>query len=175
MTGRFLLNGELTIDELLLTIAEIAVAFTGFAGVVSVFGRSRLDPRVQVWRIRSMIAAGLLTTFGALTPLAISQFELPLTASWRVSAAMLGFAVFLQFAFAAHGFRPLVKRNLIAPKRFEWFLAGVSASACVALGLLSLGFFGESIQAIYSLGLLYLLALSAHHFFLLVLAAQPRK
>lgn len=149
------------------------MAFTGFAGVVSVFGKSHLDPRVQVWRIRAMIVAGLLTIFGALAPLAIRQFELPITASWRVSAALLGSAVFLQFAFAARSSGSLRKKNLITPIRFEWFLAGVSVSATIILSVLSLGFFSELIQAIYTLGLLYLLALSSHHFFMLVLAAQP--
>ena len=120
-----------------------------------------------------MIAAGLLTILGALAPLAILQFDVPLSSSWRASAALLGFAVFLQFAFAARGADPLRKKNLIASIRFEWFLASVSVSACVALGILSLGFLGGSIEAIYLLCLLYLLALSAHHFFMLVLAAQP--
>lgn len=160
---------------MLLTIAEIAVAFTGFAGVVSVFGRSRLDLSVQLWRIRAMIAAGLLTIFGALTPLAIVQFELGLLASWRVSAALLGIAVFLQFAFAAHSSAPLRKKKLIAPIYFEWFLAVVSVFTSGVLVMFSLGFFGGLIQAIYSIGLLYLLALSSHHFFILVLAAQPKQ
>ena len=122
-----------------------------------------------------MIAAGLLTIFGALAPLVVRQFELSLSASWRVSAALLGLAVFLQLAFAAHGAAPLRKDSLIAPIRFEWFLAIVSVATSVALGTLALGFYGELIQGIYSLSLLYLLALSSHHFFMLVLAAQPRQ
>lgn len=98
---------------------------------------------------------------------------LSLSASWRISAALLGLAVLLRLVFAARGSRPLTKEKLIAPVRFEWALAVVSVTSSVVLGVLSLGFLGGSIQAIYSLGLLYLLALSANHFFNLILAAQP--
>jgi hypothetical protein len=122
-----------------------------------------------------MIAAGLLTIFGALVPLVILQFDWPLSAAWRASAALLGFAVFSQFVFAARSSVPLRRDNLIAPIRFEWFLAVVSMSASIALGILSAGYFGGSLQAIYSLSLLYLLVLSSHHFFLLLLAAQPKQ
>jgi hypothetical protein len=126
-----------------------------------------------VWRVRAMIVAGLLTILGALAPLVIRQFDVTLAFSWQLSAALLGLSVLAQLVFAARGSRPLTKEKLISPVRFEWVLAVVSVALAGALGALSLGFLGGSIQAIYSLGLLYLLGLSAHHFFNLILAAQP--
>jgi hypothetical protein len=122
-----------------------------------------------------MIAAGLLTILGALVPFAVREFSLSEHAVWRVSSAVLGLAVVTQFAFAARGFWPLLERNLIAPRQFEFFLAALSTILTLALAFLATGLLTEPIRAIYGLGVLYLLGLSSHHFFMLILAAQPNR
>jgi len=122
-----------------------------------------------------MISTGLLTVFSALAPLSIRQFELSLDASWRVAASLLGLALLLQFLFAARSSTPLREAKLIGPIRFEWFLAAISVGLIIALVAVSLGFFVGSLQALYSLGLLFLLALGSHHFLNLILAAQPSR
>lgn len=123
--------------------------------------------------MRAMTAAGLLTILGALVPFAVRQFVLPETAVWRISAAVLCLAVSGQFVFAGRASRPLFARKLVAPVRFERFLAVLSVSFSLALGVLAVGLVREPTRAIYALAILYLLALSSHHFFLLILAAHP--
>ena len=74
---------------LLETVAEVSVAFAGFAGIVSVFGRSRIDPEVRMWRIRVMILTSLVTLLFALLPAALLESGLPHKSAWRTSALLL--------------------------------------------------------------------------------------
>ena len=46
--------------DLLQTIAEISIAFAGFAGVVAAFGKFRLAPEAALFRIRLMVVVALL-------------------------------------------------------------------------------------------------------------------
>jgi len=57
-------------NDLLLTIAEVAVAFVGFSSLVSLLGRrtSRDDPRLDAIRMRGLIESSLLVVAFSLTP-----------------------------------------------------------------------------------------------------------
>jgi hypothetical protein len=94
------LGGEATVvqehSDILLTLAEVAVAFVGFAGIASVFAR-RLDqvPNALVAvRLRGMVDTGLAACFAAVLPLVVASYPLSASATWQLSS--LGFAgVFL--------------------------------------------------------------------------------
>jgi hypothetical protein len=73
-------------NELLLTLGEIAIAITGFAGIVGVFsavaGRDR-DSTVFL-QLRWMLDYSLLALFAALLPYLVFSFELSEPLGWRI-------------------------------------------------------------------------------------------
>ncbi len=77
--------------DTLLVVAEIAVAFAGFASIVSVVGQ-RAAPQLPVryrWSLRGMIVCALTVAFAALLPALLSWFELPTSLIWRAAAGVL--------------------------------------------------------------------------------------
>ena len=82
--------------DVLLTIAELAVAFAGFASIVTLF--QHRDPAswpasVPV-RLRAMVEASLGTLYGALFPFLLHHMGLTGDALWRAASAagLVGFA-----------------------------------------------------------------------------------
>lgn len=75
-------------------VAELAVAFAGFASLVSIIGsrRGRDAPNIDAARIRSMLEASLLVAAFALVPILIFHSGLPTSASWRASSGMFAIA-----------------------------------------------------------------------------------
>ena len=57
-------------QDLLLTFAEVAVAFAGFSAVVSMFDRrsERDDPRVRHYRVRVMVEYSVCVSIFAFVP-----------------------------------------------------------------------------------------------------------
>jgi len=85
--------------EYLFVSAEIAAAFVGFASVVAIIGQrsGRDDTRLDTFRLRVMLEAGLLTVFAALLPVLLHRTGLG-ESIWRVSSALTaaaGVAVFV--------------------------------------------------------------------------------
>ena len=82
-------------SEILLTIAEVAIAFAGFASLVAVLGQrsSHDDPRVLGTRMRGMILFSLLAVAFSLLPFILYRFELAESSMWRLSSGLflLGF------------------------------------------------------------------------------------
>ena len=73
-------------SDLLLTISEVAVAFAGFASLVSVLGQrsSRDDVRVSSIRMRAMVLYSLLVVAFSLLPFVLNRYGLSEVAVWRV-------------------------------------------------------------------------------------------
>ena len=74
-------------QDLLQTIAEVAAAFAGFAGVISVFGHSRESE--HSWSIpgaHTIIEASLFTILFAFLPFIVHGFGAGSQATWRISS-----------------------------------------------------------------------------------------
>ena len=82
-------------SDLLLTIAEVAVAFAGFASLVSILGqRSAQDNfHVSSVRMRAMVLYSLLVVTFSLFPFVFNRYGLRDEAVWRVSSALFAIAV----------------------------------------------------------------------------------
>jgi hypothetical protein len=74
--------------DTLLTIAEIAATFAGFAALVSALGRRATSGRAlhDLLRLRLVIATSLIVVVAALVPSALARFDLPEDAVWRIAA-----------------------------------------------------------------------------------------
>lgn len=79
--------------DILPTIAEISVAIVGFAGVLFALGNQGTNDqaKMNLFRIRIMVEAGLLTTFLSLTPILFLSIPQLAPHTWRLSSFMLAF------------------------------------------------------------------------------------
>jgi hypothetical protein len=77
-------------SELLLTSAELSVAFAGFASIASILGRrmSKDDPRVDAGRLLNMLTVSLSLTVLALVPFLPMLLESSPRWTWGVSGAV---------------------------------------------------------------------------------------
>ena len=147
--------------ELLPTIAEISVAFAGFASLVSVFGArssgAHLAPNLI--RLRGMIETALLVLAFSLVPYLPYKFGMSSEASWRVAAVV--------FALAALARVFLVGTRMLATSPNRWFLGFGAAQGLAALLLLAAApaFSLATVVGAYHL-LLYLYLLTAAFLFL---------
>ncbi len=127
-------RGLVVETEILLTIAEVATAFAGFASLVGVLGQqsSRADPRVLGTRMRAMILFSLLAVAFSLLPFILHRYGLAESLVWRLASGLfaVGFltvGVWLRSALKRLGGLDLPSRP-VAP-----FVQGVLL-ACVITG-----------------------------------------
>ncbi len=85
-------------SEVLLTIAEVAVAFAGFASLVGILGQgtSADDPRVIGVRMRGMLLSSLIVVAFSIFPILLARYGASLDVIWTASSlAVVGVNVFL--------------------------------------------------------------------------------
>lgn len=149
----------------LLTIAEVAVAFAGFASVVTVF-RRREDGRwsgADAQRFQLMIGGSLSVVFFALLPFAFDFFGARPTTIWTASSALLAVYMSATLAFYAwRGFRILGAEGLSPRVYWPTVIGAAAATALQLLNVAGLGFAHEI--GPYYLGLLYLLIVAGVSF-----------
>jgi nitrate reductase NapE component len=107
-------------SDVLLAISEVAVAFAGFASLVSILGRgtSLDDPRVLSVRMRAMLLTSLLVVAFSLFPILVFGYGAGLGGVWIGSslallAASLWYYHWLRSAILALG------RAGLTPSRFQ--------------------------------------------------------
>lgn len=78
------------VDDFLYTVAEVAVAFAGFAGLVTVLTRRLAGSQREfdIVRFRDMLLLSLITGAFALLPTLPASFGADEEITWRVSSAL---------------------------------------------------------------------------------------
>jgi hypothetical protein len=140
-------------EAVLLTLAEIGIAFAGFSGVVIVLGR-RADPEnhINVVSTLGMVAGALLAVVYSLLPLVLFESGLDPEPAWRVSCAVYAIVNTASSVFFFVWFRRVQGETV---GLFPWLLtAGFSTLTLVT----ALGALGSLAAVIYILAL-------ANHFF----------
>jgi hypothetical protein len=76
--------------DLLIGIAEVSIALTGFAGVVVVLGRRSSGPwpLADQFQLRSLIENGLFVVVAALLPFAIFELTADTRLTWRIASGI---------------------------------------------------------------------------------------
>ena len=135
----------------LLSLAEIAAAFAGFAALVSVIRRGSNQPADaahDLLRLRLVIGGSVAGVAAALIPVGLEGYGLSPNLSWRISAAL-----FLLFdggilASFARAYQPV--RGTFPPDRLAvtvvLLLEGIEQ---VSLAMVLLGFTTETAPALY--------------------------
>ena len=87
-------------------VAEISIAFTGFAGIVGALAGAKLRPaHLQVWLpFWLMIEGGLGTLFAALFPMLPYHLGLPAPHVWSVSSGFVVILIVCHIAFVSPRF-----------------------------------------------------------------------
>lgn len=168
----------LTDDELLLTIAEVAVAFAGFASLVGILGQrsSRDDTRVLGVRMRAMILFSLLAMAFSLLPSILDRFGLSDAAVWRTSSSVFLVCLLLVFLWLAPTLARLrlVRQNrprvrfVILPLLFTGLVTALGALIADVLLLAP-----AAVAALYALALFALLLLASLAFALILFSFLP--
>ncbi len=86
--------GTIDVFALLLTVAQIAVAFAGFGAVATSLRKSAQHTQVNAGRVANMLITSLVAALLALTPCGLSLFEVPGAWTWR-GASVLALLIFL--------------------------------------------------------------------------------
>ena len=161
-------------SELLLTVAEIAVAFAAFSGLVSVLGKAhtQLQPHVAANRLQSVLLTSLLATAFSLFPFLPTSFGANETATWRVSAGLFAASWLVYTISAFLRIRRLIGQGVqrITLAFLSWLNGTLYLVGIVALFVTSLGLFPDQIQGFYVFGLFVLLFTSGTVFVRLFLS-----
>ena len=147
--------------DLLLTIAEVAVAFTGFASLVSVLSSPSIQehPLVQSIRFRAMVTMSLIVVAFSLVPFVPLRLGVSAAVSWRISSALFLLAALVGVINGARHVaiaRATVGRVKGGNMRLVAIFGG-AAIAILLLGANTLGFTAVVAPGIYAAALLLFL------------------
>ena len=156
------------------TLAEVSIAFTGFSGLVGVFGGgSALSEGERTFRVRLMIVASLAAFFGSLLPLVLGQFESVTPLVWLLCCPLFaGYAVFISLNVYRQ------TRALASGGDYSrpWFAPVIhSISWLIALALIGATFGLLPSHSVYIAAIVWQLAIASVQFLLLVLQTKPRR
>jgi hypothetical protein len=163
-------------ENILLEVAEVAVAFAGFASLVGILGRgtSAADPRVLSLRMRAMLLTSLLVVGFSLVPVILDGYGAAPHLNWTASTLLLLFAVIVYgwwlqqsiFFLGREGLTPTrFQRRVIIPALLLTLLAAT---------ILLLANLVVALPAIYLTALALLLFQSGFAFTLIVFSFLPR-
>jgi hypothetical protein len=150
-------------------IAELAVAFAGFASLGSIIGsrRGRDAPEIDATRIRGMLEASLLVAAFSLVPILGHEAGLSIAVSWQSSSCLFSvvaasiMALHTRRAYAFASFQMSLSWRASA---FALWLVALGALLATAVGAVQKAGFG------YALGLFALLVYAGLLFIRLVVS-----
>ena len=152
----------------LLTIAEIAAAFAGFAAIVSALSRRVNDGqrKLQFARLITIVSSSLHVIFGALLPIIFARFGIGEDASWRAASASYLVINWVLIVILVRVFRPLGLRATDDPGAKFVYPAEAIFQGLLLLG--TLGFLGALLPGAYLVALALGLAQIAVTFVLII-------
>ena len=160
---------------LLMTFAQIAAVFAGFAGIVAAFSTFRLAPEATAYRVRLLVEVALLVVLASLVPLVAAAFGISDRVSWRISA--LAFAVgSIGIQWASWGAtRDLIRRDLIKTKMIATVIYIIGTTLTVTLLIIAAGGLMMLAPGLYMSALFFALALCCYYFTVMMLAIDLGK
>ena len=147
--------------DLLLTIAEVAIAFAGFASLAAVLAtRSERTAMANAMRLRSLLIYSLATVAFCFVPFVPSYYGLSTTASWNLSSLLLAVFVGCANLLLTRYYGGANPTKVPIYRLIPWLASTWLPIALVVLGLLGVG----TIIGNYILALLTMLLTSAASF-----------
>jgi len=161
--------------ELLTNIAQVAIAFAGFAGVVAAFSTFRLAPEATAFRIRMLVAVALLVLVASLAPTIVAAFGISDHAVTRICA--LFFAVGAVSIAVGMWFplRRLYREGLLKTQAITIIWYTITAALIVVLLIVAAGGFAGLATAWYLTALFFGLVLCCFYFITTMFAIELGK
>ena len=131
-------------SDLLAILAQLFVAFAGFAGIIAAFSTIRLSPEATVFRLRALVAVALFALVISLLPFLLEAFNTSETAS------------------------------LLDTQIFAALQSVAGALTIIGLFAVSAGVVIEMAPAIYLSGLFLGIVMCSFYFVMVVLAVEIR-
>lgn len=160
-------------EAFFLAMAQIAVAFAGFAGVIGAFSRFTTNARVVAFRVRTMVALSLHALMIALVPFALAAVGMSSEWVWRASCGYAAIqATVVQCVLIAQGV-PLFRERLLKTGYINlvWNVAG--ALVVVLLYFIAFGALSAAAAAkIYVAAIVYVVLVCAYSFLMLILSVK---
>jgi len=116
-------------EDLLMTLAEVAVTLAALSGVAGVLG-GRSPGLGRALLLRNVALIGMGTGLFAVLPLLFRGTDVPASSVWRGCSALAGLVWFI--AFLVH--YPSLKRGLIPVDWAFWLSLAISINGIGALG-----------------------------------------
>ena len=145
--------------DFLFVVAEVAVAFAGFASIVAVLGQrtTRDHPRTDAFRLRGLLESSLVVVAFSLLPYVLGRVFSHELSAWRLSSGLFAIAGGVSFLSILQ--RRRLVADLPAPLGLRITIILLYLAPLPVLLLISLGIVGEGSAGLYLLCLLsYLLA-----------------
>lgn len=134
----------------LLSIAEIAATFAGFAALVTLFGRRRVagSGAHDLLRLRLVITTSVVVVVTSLIPVALAGYGLDVGVTLRLAAGVYLLLDYLAIVSFIRSYQPV--RGLFPPDRFALSVAAViEVLVQVALIIILLGLMGDRHDGLY--------------------------
>ena len=163
-------------ENILLEVAEVAVAFAGFASLVGILGRgtSHADPRVLSLRMRAMLLTSLLVVAFSLVPVILHGYGAAPHLNWTASSLVLLLAVLVYGWWLQQAILFLGKAGL-TPTHFQRrIIIPALLLTLLAATVLLLANLIVAVPAIYLTALALLLFQSGFAFVLIVFSFLPK-
>ncbi len=152
--------------DLLQTIAEVAVAFVGFASLAGIVGIRPIEEpsELQSGRLRGMVQAGLMVIAFCFVPFVFDRFGVPESWVWRFSSTGLAVAGIGLARFGLKLSRLVPAAEIETVRHRSRAVAITTVAAVVLLSAAAAGLLHERVAAAYLAGLLAFLFLAGFLF-----------
>jgi hypothetical protein len=151
-------------DELLVAIAQIAIAIIGFSGVVVSLGRSKHEwSQSELLQLRTLVEPSAASLAGTSLPFLVSLVEVHGDIMWRVCNG--GLLILLGIAHMLFMVRGAKNENAVV---ISQTVIGVFCGVIYLVMLLSILDIFQYHQFAFLLGLLVGIGVSVHNFYLLL-------
>jgi len=161
-------------SELLGILAQLFIAFAGFAGIVAAFSTIRLSPEATVFRLRALVAVALFAMVVSLLPFLLDAFNASEDASIRISAFLFGVGLCAITVWIWRQLRPIFAAGVLDTQTFAALQSAAGALTIVGLFAVSAGLVVEFAPAIYLSGLFLGIVMCSYYFVMVVLAVEIR-
>lgn len=155
--------------DILQTIAEISLGFTGFTGIVVTFGQRDHQDETSSFLIMGLLSSSLGALFFAFFPICLFLLNIPESHIWPISSG----AFLITFIYSALKTNFVAVRIKILNKIVPWVFTILNAMALGVIILLVLSLFHPGFQktreGVYFLVLIWLTGFSGSQFALMVL------
>jgi len=157
---------------LLEILAQLFIAFAGFAGIVAAFSTIRLSPVATVFRLRALVVVALFALGASLLPFLPEAFNVTETESLRICSFLFAVGTCGIALWIWRQLWPIYSAGVLDTQKFAALQSVAAALLAIALFAVSVGLVVEMGPAIYLSGLFLGIVMCSFYFVMVILAVE---